>query len=238
SLKRHSCYDVLPVSYKIIVFDVSLLVKKALAALLQHGAQSAPLWDSTEQRFAGMLTVTDFINLILYYYDNTTYDTALEDIEQLQISTLRGVERKMGMLPPRNIFVNPMQTLYEASKLLLDNRLHRLPLVEESDGSEMIISVLTQYKILKFIAANGPDLSLMDVSMHDLGIGTYGEIATATASTPLITVLKMFISRKISSVPIVDEQGTVLDVYEKYDVLMLAREGAYYDLEMPVSEAL
>lgn len=79
ALYRHTCYDLLPVSYKVIVLDTSLLVKKALAALLQHGAlaarlaiacnsvlmstcsmvpgvQSAPLWDSTTMRFAGMLT--------------------------------------------------------------------------------------------------------------------------------------------------------------------------------------
>ena len=35
-------------------------------------------------------TVTDFINLILYYYNHSSYDAALEEIEQLQISALRG----------------------------------------------------------------------------------------------------------------------------------------------------
>ena len=36
-LKQHSSYDVLPVSYRVIVLDTSLLVKKALAALMQNG---------------------------------------------------------------------------------------------------------------------------------------------------------------------------------------------------------
>ena len=36
-LKQHSSYDVLPVSYRIIVLDTSLLVKKALTALMQNG---------------------------------------------------------------------------------------------------------------------------------------------------------------------------------------------------------
>ena len=30
----------------------------------------------------------------------------------------------------------------------------------------------------------------------------------------------------------------VVNVYEKYDVLMLAKEGPYYNLDMPVSDAL
>ena len=42
----------------------------------------------------------------------------------------------------------------EASKLLIDNELHRLPLLDTAKGHESIISVITQYKILKYIAAN------------------------------------------------------------------------------------
>jgi predicted transcriptional regulator len=53
----------LPISLKIIVFDNTLLLKKALAVLLQHGVQSAPVWDSKEQKYIGMLT--GFILLIL-----------------------------------------------------------------------------------------------------------------------------------------------------------------------------
>lgn len=36
-LKEHTAYDVLPVSYRLIVFDTHLLVKKALAGLVQNG---------------------------------------------------------------------------------------------------------------------------------------------------------------------------------------------------------
>ena len=36
-LSRYSCYDLLPVSTKIVVLDTQLPVYKALAALTQHG---------------------------------------------------------------------------------------------------------------------------------------------------------------------------------------------------------
>lgn len=36
-LKRHSGYDVLPLSFQLMVLDTELLVKKALAALVQNG---------------------------------------------------------------------------------------------------------------------------------------------------------------------------------------------------------
>jgi 5'-AMP-activated protein kinase, regulatory gamma subunit len=51
-----NCYEILPQSFKMIVFDTTLLLKKALAVLVQHGVQSAPVWDSQAQKFIGMLT--------------------------------------------------------------------------------------------------------------------------------------------------------------------------------------
>lgn len=36
-LTEHTAYDVLPVSYRLIVFDTRLSVKKALDALVQNG---------------------------------------------------------------------------------------------------------------------------------------------------------------------------------------------------------
>jgi 5'-AMP-activated protein kinase regulatory gamma subunit len=89
-LRTTNCYDILPLSSKQVIFDKDLLVKKALAALLQHSLQSAPLWDSQTQTFCGMLTVTDFILLILYYYQTPT-ESVSENINQLKISRLKEV---------------------------------------------------------------------------------------------------------------------------------------------------
>jgi len=238
-LKKHSCYDLLSVSSKLCVFDTSLLVKKALAALIQHGLQSAPLWDSTNERFAGMLSVTDFIHLIYYYYHHSSYEEALEEIEILKIRSLEEIERKINA-PHRKIdYIHPMKSLYEAARIMSENTLHRLPLVErDTDNNEMIISVLSQYKILKFIGANCNDKLRLQRTLQELNIGNYKDIVTARVDTPLIQVIENFKTHRISAIPILDENDRVLDVYEKYDVMLLAKEGAYYDLEVPVAVAL
>lgn len=67
-LEQHSCYDILPFSFKVIIFDHTLLVKKALAALLQHGVPSAPVWDSANHLFVGMLTGKAWIYLSHRFY--------------------------------------------------------------------------------------------------------------------------------------------------------------------------
>ncbi|THH02890.1 hypothetical protein EW026_g36 [Hermanssonia centrifuga] len=48
----------------------------------------------------------------------------------------------------------------------------------------------------------------------------------------------MFSERGISAVPIVDENGIVVNLYETVDVITLVRLGAYQSLDLTISEAL
>lgn len=120
------------------------------------GIVSAPLWSSETQKFSGMLTVADFINLIQYYYTHSSFDEALKEMENFELAHLRNVEKQVGAPAPQLVSMNPMSTLYDACKLLAESRAHRVPLLdkEPGTGTETIVSVITQYRILKFIASN------------------------------------------------------------------------------------
>jgi predicted transcriptional regulator len=48
----------------------------------------------------------------------------------------------------------------------------------------------------------------------------------------------MFSERSISAVPIIDEEGVVVNLYETVDVITLVRLGAYQSLDLTISEAL
>lgn len=52
-MKNHKCYEIIPTSSKLVVFDVTLRVKKAFFALVHNGVRAAPLWDSQKQDFVG-----------------------------------------------------------------------------------------------------------------------------------------------------------------------------------------
>lgn len=51
---------------------------------------------------------------------------------------------------------HPNSTLYDAAKLLIQTHARRLPLLDydTETGHELIVSVLTQYRLLKFISIN------------------------------------------------------------------------------------
>ena len=83
----HTCYDLIPTSAKLVVFDTQLLVKKAFFALVYNGVRAAPLWDSANQKFVGMLTITDFIRILQMHYKSS--DLVMEEIEEHKLETWR-----------------------------------------------------------------------------------------------------------------------------------------------------
>ncbi|EJD04046.1 CBS-domain-containing protein [Fomitiporia mediterranea MF3/22] len=260
-LRSRTNYDSFPVSYRIIVLDTKLEVRKALQCVV-----SAPLWNSEKSRFAGMLTVSDIIHLIQYYYHTATYESAVADVENLRLENLRQIETHLGVAPVPLIREHPSSTLFAAAKRLIETHARRLPLldVDTETGHEVIVSVLTQYRLLKYVAINcAKDVQQLHMPLRKLKIGTYvnaspntpaqvpeeGEpekppenpyypIATATMSTRVFDVVHMFSERGISAVPIIDENGVVVNLYETVDVITLVRLGAYQSLDLTIAEAL
>lgn len=52
------------------------------------------------------------------------------------------------------------------------------------------------------------------------GRSPYYPIATASLNTPVFDVVHMFSERAISAVPIIDEEGIVVNLYETVDVIV------------------
>ncbi|KAG2192259.1 hypothetical protein INT47_010038 [Mucor saturninus] len=232
-LKEHTCYDVLPISFRLVVFDTQLRVKKALSMLIQNGIVSAPLWSNETLEYAGMLTVSDFINLIQYYY--YSHSSSYHEIETIQISELKDKHHEIWVKQQKGA-IHPMATLYDAAILMSETRAHRIPLVIEN---REIISVITQYRLLKFVANNFKNTELLRIPLSELKIGTYGtQVATATMETPVIEIITMFARENISAVPVIDEDGTVLNIYDTVDVMSLVRSEKYSNLDLPVREAI
>ncbi|PVH89509.1 Snf1 protein kinase-like protein complex subunit Snf4 [Cadophora sp. DSE1049] len=236
-LKIRTSYDVLPLSFRLIILNTDLLVKKSLTILLQNGIVSAPLWDSHTSTFAGLLTTSDYINVVQYYWQNPD---ALSQIDQFRLSSLRDIERAIGVSPLETLSVHPARPLYEACRQMLKTRARRIPLVDIDDetGREMVVSVITQYRLLKFIAVNVVETEFLKKSVSEIGLGTYGDLQTATMDTSVIDVIHMMVKYSISSVPIVDENRRVLNVFEAVDVITIIKGGAYDELTTSVGEAL
>lgn len=82
----------IPDSAKIVILDTGLAVKAAFRALIENHIKSAPLWDSQIGDFVGMITVTDFIDILCYFYNSRLYEnnSQLFVQEEYKIRTWRG----------------------------------------------------------------------------------------------------------------------------------------------------
>jgi 5'-AMP-activated protein kinase regulatory gamma subunit len=60
----------------------------------------------------------------------------------------------------------------------------------------------------------------------------------ASETTPIILALNMFHERRVSALPIVDAEGKAVDIYAKFDVINLAAERSYNNLDISLKKAL
>ncbi|KAF7122140.1 hypothetical protein CNMCM5793_000096 [Aspergillus hiratsukae] len=264
-LKVRTSYDVLPLSFRLIIFDTSLSVKESLNILIQNGmytffllagvvprdvpkyplkAATIPMLRSrlkhdelTVFDVRGLLTTSDYINVIQYYFQNPA---ALDQIDQFRLDSLREVEKALGVAPPETISIDPERPLYEACRRMLESRARRIPLVTNDSQTDRphVLSVVTQYRILKFVAVNVSDTQKLKKPLKEILLGTYDNIATASMDTPVIDVIHILVERSISSVPILNSEGVVYNVFEAVDVITLIKGGVYDDLSLTVGEAL
>ncbi|KAI2470253.1 CBS-domain-containing protein [Annulohypoxylon bovei var. microspora] len=237
-LRVRTSYDVLPLSFRLIVLDNDLLIRKSLDILIQNGIVSAPLWDSQQSRFAGLLTATDYINLIQYYCQ---FPEHIDDVDKFRLSSLRDIERAIGVLPLETVSVHPSQPLYEACSRMLKSRARRIPLVDVDHETERetVVSVITQYRILKFIAVNTEQHTmLLKQTVREIGLGTYKNLATAKMTDSVLSVINLMVVHNISAVPVIDKNNVVLNVFEAVDVIPCIKGGVYEELKSTVGEAL
>ncbi|MES1921849.1 hypothetical protein MHBO_003384 [Bonamia ostreae] len=87
-LNNNTGYDIAPSSGKVIVFDKRLLLKDALLALIEQDSKCGVLFNYSNDKIEHIITVTDFISILLHYYD--CEKNCNKDIEKLSISEWLG----------------------------------------------------------------------------------------------------------------------------------------------------
>jgi len=136
------------------------------------------------------------------------------------------------------INIGPDASLYDAIKVLIHNRIHRLPVIDPETGN--VLYILTHKRILRFLFLyinELPKPSYMSKTLRELRIGSYENIETASEDTSIILALKKFVERRVSALPIVDAEGRLVDIYAKFDVINLAAEKTYNDLDVSLKKA-
>ncbi|CAF1251717.1 unnamed protein product, partial [Adineta ricciae] len=233
-MKTHTCYDIMPKSSKLVIFDTQLAVKKAFYALVYNGVRAAPLWDTKRQKFTGMLTITDFILILEKYYKEP--NTKIEELEEHRIETWREVLREYEK---PLLCIKPTDSLFEAVRILTENHVHRLPIVDPLTNN--VVFILTHKRVLRFFYLyiyDWPQPAYMSKTLEELSVGTYDNMHIIGEDTTVIEALNYFVKYRVSALPVVDAQRKLVNIYSKFDVIGLAADKTYTNLNMTISEAL
>lgn len=263
-LSCNNAYELLPESGKVIALDVSLPVKQAFHILYEQGIPVAPLWDFYKGKFVGVLSAVDFI-LILRELGNHGSNLTEEELETHTISAWKeGKQQLYGHvdehgrpLPRRLIHAGPEDSLKDVAIQILQSEVATVPIIHStsSDGSfPQLLHLASLSGILRCICRHfrhtSNSLPILQQPICTIPLGTWvpkiGEsngrpLAMLRPNAPLNSALSLLVQARVSSIPIVDDNDSLVDTYSRSDITALAKDRTYAQIrldEMSVQQAL
>ncbi|CAL8166374.1 unnamed protein product [Prunus armeniaca] len=254
-LSRHTAYELLPESGKVIALDVNLPVKQAFHILHEQGVPVAPLWDFGKGQFVGVLSALDFI-LILKELGSHGSNLTEEELETHTIAAWKEAKLRLNRqfdgngrcYPRRLVSAGPYDSLKEVALGILQNKVATIPIVHSSsqDGSfPQLLHLASLSGILKCICRHfrhsSSSLPILQHPISEFPIGTWvpniGEpngrpLAMLRQNSSLADALSLLVQAEVSSIPIVDENDSLLDIYSRSDITALARDKAYTQIHL------
>ncbi|XP_057427316.1 sucrose nonfermenting 4-like protein [Lotus japonicus] len=262
-LSRSTAYDLLPESGKVIALDINLSVKQALSILHEEGIYLAPICDSSTCQFVGVLNAMDFIQ-ILKELGNHGTDLTEEQLETYTIADWR--EGKLlqcetncnGRARPWNfVSAGPDECLKDVASKILQNNVATVPIIHSSSehGSlPQLLRLASLSDILKHICRyfehSHGFLPVLQLPVGSIPLGTWvqkmGEsnikpLAMLGPNDSLGAAMSLMIEAEVSSIPIVHDNDSLLDIYSRSDITALVKKKAYAWInldEFSIHEAL
>ncbi|CAD6193045.1 unnamed protein product [Caenorhabditis auriculariae] len=249
-LQLSQCYEAMARSNKVIVFTDDTSVRKAFNALIYNSVRTGLVADSKSLAITGVLSITDFIMVLMMLWkfrDNldemkgtplSHEDFENMDVAHMPIRRWKELLGYQGQLKPF-VCIKLNESLFRAVELLSENRIHRLPVMD--DVTNDCAYILTHRRILHYIwkhCALLPKPAYLNERAIDIPVGTWNGLIYATERMPLIQALDMLIDNGISGMPVVEYKTLkILDVYTRFDTVAAAF-WTDIDLSVTVAEAI
>uniref|UniRef100_A0A1D1Z217 Sucrose nonfermenting 4-like protein n=1 Tax=Anthurium amnicola TaxID=1678845 RepID=A0A1D1Z217_9ARAE len=242
-----TAYDLLPDSGKVIALDSNLPVKQAFHILYEQGIPVAPLWDFYRGQFVGMLSALDFI-LILRELGNHCSNLTEEELERHTISSWKEGKQQLqrqvdGLGRPSQkkfVYAGPFDTLKDIAMRLLQYEVATIPIVHSfsQDGSfPQLLHLASLSEILKCICRHfrhsSSSLPILQQPIGTFLLGTWvPKIRMLRPNASLCSALSLLVQAQVSSIPIVDDNDSLLDIYSRSDITALAKDKAYARIDL------
>jgi len=232
-----TAYDIMPENGKVVVVDAQLALGHVFRIFVEQWATCAVVWMEASG-CTTLLNTSHLIKMLLQYSEEVEPAMLSERLTQVTIAEWLG-EDKRDEMPS----VAPEISLYDAIRSMNETGVHRLPVVEKTSAlGSTVLHIITFPRILRYVMAHfhNDNDELLNKSIEELGIGFFNtpEIVTVGTDMKLRQVFELMSSRDLHCVPIVDEDGVVVDVISETDVTLAARSSSYECLDRPARSLL
>ncbi|XP_057772017.1 sucrose nonfermenting 4-like protein [Salvia miltiorrhiza] len=254
-MSTHMAYELLPESGKVVAFDVDLPVKQAFHILHEQGVYTAPLWDFSKSRFTGVLSALDFI-LIMRELGTHGSNLTEEELETHTISAWKEAKSYLNSqvnglgsgVSRQFVQAGPDDSLKDVALKILQNGVATVPIlhslsVDASNPHLLHLASLSGILkcIFRFFKHSPTSLPILQFPIGAIPVGTWvpkiGEpdrrpLAMLRPSASLSAALNLLLQAQVSSVPIVDDNDSLLDVYARSDITTLAKDKIYTHINL------
>jgi len=239
-MSKFTCYDLIPESGKIVIFDERLPIKHAFFALVQNDIKCAPVWSPSTRKFLGLMTVTDFANILVgSYHDQSTFKQKCLNLENQKVASWAMYKKRRGHAPKNSLIcVKPTDHIEEAVSTLFKLFIHRLPVLNDKDGTS-IMCIINHQKIIRFLMEK---LLPQQTLLHSLPLEAFKPRIIQVdrfchKSDLLVEVLRLLTDQsRTPGIPILDSKGEVWDCFDRSDIRFLAVDRAYLQLDISIEE--
>jgi len=128
-LQRHTAYELIPESSKVVVLDTKLPVRQAFHALYEQGIMAAPLWDEAAQAFVGMMAAGDFIHILRRFSSAASLPISEAELDKHTIAVWREEAVQNGGSPRPLVSVGPEDSLHTVAQTLMQTGCAMVPLL-------------------------------------------------------------------------------------------------------------
>lgn len=218
--KSNKCYDLMSTSCKVVVFEAAISFQLAFNALVEHDAEVAPLWDPNGKVFLGIMTTVDFIEALSEYQRQ---GLSLFDLSNRTIADMLLMPKDTFVFKHNNFLsLGAEESVYQLYCLLRRLKTEFAPIVDPLEGN--LVGVLGYLDILYLLAHSAQQYPIVaSVLVQQLTTINISNQVTAPKTACLGDVCKVMHDRQLSAVPIVDEDGRVIGVYQLSDVSFIAK---------------
>jgi CBS-domain-containing membrane protein len=243
-LKSAKVFEEFPRPEKIITLDVNCKLYDGFLALIQGNVLSAPVWDPATQKYIGYLDIRDLVSFVVFVYDEQKVqdNTRLEDlikhgVGQLKVKTTDGVTVNYLSRRHKFVTVNETDTLESVCRVLSDQSVHRVPVLDEHGK---VVNIISQSSIIEVLSKKCTKVGVDDI---DLPLEKHPEIGTSPVlkvlkTESVINTFRILEKKNLSGVALVDESGRLVGSTTGKDLGLFLRNPTLAALNLPIFEHL